>query len=125
VKWSEYPILDDLALNQLLALSQPDSQKMLDQLFELFAQEMPERIKACQMEPKQGNLLVVRELGHTLKSSTRQMGAHRLSELCAALEEAAIQEDLDEVQCLSLSMEATYEQAHQALVKWWKVARSA
>jgi HPt (histidine-containing phosphotransfer) domain-containing protein len=78
--------LDRAALDKLLALVGGDL-ALLGDLIDSFLQETPPLLVALRRSLEEGNAAGVRQAAHPLKSSSRDFGATRLSELAKELEE--------------------------------------
>lgn len=73
-----------------LALQNLDGdEELLTELIALFQDEAPKRLAAVQEAQRQGDLAALREAAHALKGMAAQIGALRLKEQAAALEQAA------------------------------------
>ncbi|MHC5210154.1 MAG: Hpt domain-containing protein [Planctomycetota bacterium] len=78
------PALDPLALEEIRALD--DDGTLVVEIIELFRSETPGRVTAvCEAFGRDDADGMMRE-AHALKSSSAQLGAHRLSALCREIE---------------------------------------
>jgi CheY-like chemotaxis protein len=89
------PVLDRSVLATLQELKRGQS-RLLPHLIRLYLQEAPAQLAALQEAVAQGDSGRVEDLAHGLKGSSAQLGATRLSRLCAALQEVAGAHDLSE-----------------------------
>jgi HPt (histidine-containing phosphotransfer) domain-containing protein len=83
------PILDPEALGALRDLASPDQPDFLKQLLTLFVDTAPARIQTIQSAAQAGDHSKVAKEAHSLKSSSANIGAARLSEICQNIEKAA------------------------------------
>ena len=67
---------------------------ILNELIELFLDEVPGQLEALGEAAQMGDAQSVERIAHTLKGSSANMGAVRMEALCAELEEAGRSEDL-------------------------------
>jgi CheY-like chemotaxis protein len=81
------PVLDPSVLATLQERERGQSQ-LLSHLIRLYLQEVPVELAALQEAMAQGVASRVEDLAHGLKGSSAQLGATRMSRLCAALQEA-------------------------------------
>jgi len=79
------PILDPIALDQLLKLVGGDKDNFF-KLIDSFLEETPKLLEGVRKAVENKNLEYLRRMSHTLKSSCRDFGAIRLSNLGAQLE---------------------------------------
>src|ERR1700682_1700232 len=75
--------IDPEGLARLNRIGGPDFVK---QMIDLFFKEAPERLRAARDGEKAGDLNAVTEATHSLKSSARNFGAHRLASLAEKIE---------------------------------------
>jgi signal transduction histidine kinase/DNA-binding response OmpR family regulator len=80
-----------MGLRELQGEGEPD---ILDELIELFLDEVPTQLKALREAAQIGETQSVERIAHTLKGSSANMGALRMEALGAELEEAGRSEDL-------------------------------
>ncbi len=79
----------------LVRLKEWGGDSLVDQLIELFVATMPERLAAVRGALSGGELEVGARGAHSLRSTSKNLGAERLSELAAEVERALNQEDRD------------------------------
>jgi CheY-like chemotaxis protein len=80
-----------MGLRELQGEGEPD---ILDELIELFLDEVPTQLKALREAAHIGETQSVERIAHTLKGSSANMGALRMEALCAELEETVRSGDL-------------------------------
>lgn len=83
--------LDGEIIENLRGLGDPG---LLSELAEVFLEEVPERLDALKDAVEKGDPQTVKRIAHTLKGSSGNMGAWRMSRLCLDLEHAGDSEDL-------------------------------
>lgn len=80
------PCVDDAALAKLRDLGGPE---FLVKLIDVFLKNVPERIGAARAGERAGDLEAVEQAAHALKSSAGNLGAARLRDLAARIEDLA------------------------------------
>jgi two-component system, sensor histidine kinase and response regulator len=78
-------------LRELQGEGEPD---ILNELIELYLDEVPAQLEALGEAAQMGEAQSVERIAHSLKGSSANMGALRMEALCAELEEAGRAEDL-------------------------------
>jgi HPt (histidine-containing phosphotransfer) domain-containing protein len=86
-RMNEEEAVDPRVLAALQALSEPGESGLLEELFGLFLQDVPERLQASETALQDRNGKVLQENAHGLKGMASNLGAHRLAEDCGHLEE--------------------------------------
>jgi HPt (histidine-containing phosphotransfer) domain-containing protein len=86
-------VLDRSVLAALQELRRGQS-RLLPYLIRLYLQAVPTQLATLQEAVTQGDSGRVEDLAHELKGSSAQLGATRMSRLCAALQEAGDHADL-------------------------------
>ena len=84
--------VDPTSLEKIAALSPNQSEPLVAKVVHLFLDTLEESLAQLTDSSQQSDSL--RRLAHTLKSSSANVGAHQLAELCKQLEQAAISEVL-------------------------------
>ncbi|WP_019614401.1 ATP-binding protein [Psychromonas ossibalaenae] len=84
--------VDPKALHDIAVLSSEAGQALTAKVTALFLETLEKSLKELAEKPQQ--VASLRLLAHTLKSSSANVGAHQLSNLCCQLEKAAIKEML-------------------------------
>ena len=79
-------VLDRTVINGLKELREPGQPDPLRELVELFFRDAEPRLKQMEAAATAGDMPKVAAAAHTLKGSASNLGARRLSALCAALE---------------------------------------
>ncbi len=109
------PLLDRSVLDGLRELSVPGEPDILAELVGLFLEDAPPRLEALRAALDEGDARRVKEAAHALKGSSSNMGASRMAEICARLEEAGTLGDLIEAPDLLKRLETEFAQARSAL----------
>ncbi len=99
----------------LYAVFQETMGDMTSELVEVFLQDGAETLQEMQAVYAQNNAQALYQLAHSLKSSSAQIGALSLSELCQQLEDRGRSGDLEEVSELLAQVAAVYEQVYEEL----------
>ncbi len=86
-------VLDTETLSSLRTLATPDQPDFLKQLFTLFLESAPERVRTIQAAMRSGDLATAAKEAHILKSSSANIGATELSQISQRLEKAARSSD--------------------------------
>jgi len=87
-------LLDIDTLNSIRALQSPQSPNILEQLFEIYRSNAPELIEKLSSSIEDENFGSIRDSAHSLKSASGNIGARRMFELCAKLEEMGRDEEI-------------------------------
>jgi len=81
--------LDRAALDAIRALDQGGAAGLLQQVVQLYLESVPQLIAELRRAGAAGDASAVRNAAHSLKSSSANLGAARLAEMCKAIEQAA------------------------------------
>ena len=84
---SEEPI-SNLALDEIRQLGEGGATGILDRVLHCYLEDSSRLLSRVQEASQSGDVRTLREVAHTLKSSSAQVGALRLSDLCRQLEAA-------------------------------------
>lgn len=106
---------DPEALSGLLDVIGGDK-AALEMLIESFLDETPKLIVSLRDGLAQTDAILVRRAAHTLKSSARDFGAVRLSEICRELENAAQEGDISGIEVQLPVIDAQFELARASLL---------
>jgi signal transduction histidine kinase/CheY-like chemotaxis protein len=88
-------LLDLKTLNGIRALQNPQSSNILEQLVEIYRNHAPELTKNLNLSIKEENCASIREFAHSLKSASGNIGARKIFELSAKLEDMGRDEKID------------------------------
>lgn len=109
------PILDPAAIEEIRSLDDSDCDVLVNEVVKAYLDSSPALIEQLRQGMTQCDAAKVRIAAHTLKSSSANVGAARLQELCRGTEHAARDGDLsggaDAVACV----ERCYHQTSAAL----------
>jgi CheY-like chemotaxis protein len=89
-------LLDVDTLNGVRALQSPQSPNILEQLFEIYRSTAPELLEKLDAAIQDRDCEVIRESAHSLKSSSGNIGARKIFELSAKLEDMGRDENIDD-----------------------------
>ncbi len=78
--------LDAAAVAQLIALDPSGKNRLLERVADAFASSSARLLPQLHQSAATGDRLLLRHVVHTFKSSSANVGAHRLASLCAVLE---------------------------------------
>jgi HPt (histidine-containing phosphotransfer) domain-containing protein len=81
----------------------------------MFLDDSPKRLKEMEESLVTGDLEIMRRAAHTLKSSSANMGAVLLSQICKDMEEAARNENQDSYRSMSGRCQDAYSEFEDAL----------
>ncbi|MDQ6989700.1 MAG: response regulator [Mariprofundaceae bacterium] len=84
-------MLDEAALDNLRQLQQPGSINILHKVMQLFLDDAPKHLQTMHQALQQDDLKALQFAAHTLKSSSANLGAKQLTELCSNIEHLAAQ----------------------------------
>jgi len=107
--------IDFNALQAIAALQRPNKPNLLEQVVWLFESESPKYLEQISSGVDAKDLESIRVGAHSLKSSSANVGAVSLSQLCRAIEHAARTEDLDEAIRLSADVASEFDASAQAI----------
>ena len=88
------PTLDPLALDQLRPFKGHDGGSLLQNLIQIYLDQLPDRVEGLMKAHQDGDAHSVFKIAHTLKSTSASLGAYRLQGLCQSLEDAGRLQDL-------------------------------
>ena len=80
------PVLDRGVLDRIRALQQPNAPSVLAQVIGVYLEDSPVMIEELKQALQRGDIEVLTETAHSLKSSSANLGVSRLSSLCKELE---------------------------------------
>ena len=111
-------VLDSAILKNILSLQKNGAQNILKKLVGLYLESAPKLISELQVGIYQHNPAAVKNAAHTLKSSSANLGARKLSALCKEVEASAVGgEDIGQLNAQFELIENEYEQARCALLR--------
>jgi two-component system sensor histidine kinase/response regulator len=80
-------VIDLSVIEELRQLDTPEGD-LLKELVQLYLESSPEKVNAIVTSAQSGDLAALRAASHSLKSSSGNLGARHLSDLCQQFEEA-------------------------------------
>jgi PAS domain S-box-containing protein len=83
------PTIDTSVLDGLRELREPDEPDPVAELIDLFLRDTPARVQSMEAAVRESHAAALKEAAHSLKGSSNNLGARRLSKLCADLEQSA------------------------------------
>ncbi len=104
--------LDRAALGNLRELGGPE---MLEELAEMFDHDARDGLAELEKAFEEGDASAVKVIAHKLKGSSGNMGAKRMSEICAKLENVGASGDLSDARGLLEGLKAEVERVRPAL----------
>jgi len=104
-----------LNANSLDRLREWGGEKLLAQMIRLFLENAPTRMEQIRAGANGPDVGEAEKGAHSLKSSSANVGAERVKELCADMERAAATGDAPTVTSLLPSLEEAFSQAIAAL----------
>ena len=77
------------AIEQIRALAHDDGQALLDKVVGLYCEAVPQMLTSMQEAARRGDCVALQRASHALRTSSHNVGAMRLSQLCRDLEVGA------------------------------------
>ena len=112
---TENELLDVNTLNGVRALQSPKSPNILEQLFEIYRSTAPELLQNLDSAIQDGNCEAIRESAHSLKSSSGNIGARKIFELSAKLEDMGRDEEIDDAGAIFAEVEQLFPKVCELL----------
>ncbi|KVV44449.1 hybrid sensor histidine kinase/response regulator [Burkholderia territorii] len=109
-------VIDRKALDALRALQRPGRPDVLTRIIDQFALDAPRLIRDMRAAVEAGDADALKLAAHTLKSSSANVGAHRLSARCREIERLARAADVRAAEALVADTDAEFAHAHAALI---------
>ncbi len=114
--------LDESVLAALRELQEEGEPDILEELIELFLEDAPSQIAALGESVEAGNAHAVERIAHTLKGSSGNMGAARMTAICSELEDVGASSALYRAPELVKRLEEEFERVRATLKA--KIAKS-
>lgn len=121
-QWAKPTAIDPSALQRIRRVD--GSSEFLAELIGLFRQTSPERMEKMQKAVSQRDGALLAREAHSLKSSSANLGASRMSEVCETLDEMGRKQSFERASQALSELRASYEEARQALELELSVDRS-
>jgi PAS domain S-box-containing protein len=112
---SSASVLDQNVLDKLRGLRQPGEPDPVVELIDLFLEDMPKHTRKMEEALKREDAAGLKSAAHSLKGSSRNMGALRLGQLCADLETQAKEGNLTQAPQLFADIQAEFAEVQKAL----------
>jgi len=109
------PTLEKERLDNIRALQRPDAPNILGKIINLYLKNTPGLMQSIHESIEQGESKCLQEAAHSLKSSSGNLGAVKLAEVCKELEKMGREGRAGSAVALLDSIEAEYELVQTAL----------
>ena len=116
------PTLDKAALANIRALQHPGAPDLLVRVADLYLADAPKLIGQMHAALSQSDAPAFTRAAHTLKSSSANVGARRLADLCKTLEACGRQGNIEPAAAMLAELQAEYARTADALTSEVKVA---
>ena len=103
------------AIEQLREMD--DDGRFLKRIIDAYLEKSPTDIEQLNQAVTLSDAEALRKAAHSFKSSSYNLGAHQLAELCATLEKMGRENDLDQAKSLCFTIDTEYQRAREALIK--------
>ena len=101
-------VLDPDVVESLRQLTPPGQPDVLQEVLNLFLDEVPKKISALQSAVASGDATTVQRAAHSLKGSSGNIGARAMYDVCRQLDDRARSEELARLQPLVDTLSAEY-----------------
>ena len=81
--------LEFSAIEQIRSLARGDGQALLDKIVGLYCEAVPQMLTSMQEAARRGDCIALQRAAHALRTSSQNVGAMRLAQLCRDLENGA------------------------------------
>jgi HPt (histidine-containing phosphotransfer) domain-containing protein len=108
-------VLDQAAIANIRALERQGAPGLLATVVDLYLADAPKLIQQMHAALGTSDASAINRAAHTLKSSSANLGAHRLAEICKALEACARQGDIEPAAALLRELQPEHQRAADAL----------
>jgi HPt (histidine-containing phosphotransfer) domain-containing protein len=109
------PVLDQQVVDSLRALDDGDGPSLFLELIDLFVDDAAAQLESMQAALASGDLKTLERAAHTLKSSSANIGACRMSGICFEIEKLGRAGSLEGVETLIASTGEAYAQVREVL----------
>jgi len=113
----EQPILDENIINNIKKLQRPGMPNLIHRIIDIFVSESVDKNNAIDQAFQAGSGEELAFITHALKSSSGNLGALRLSQLCSELEQAGKAGDISQLGSRIQLFKEEYQKAQDALLK--------
>ena len=111
----EEPVLQQKPLDNIRAMQQPGSPSILDRVINIFLSESPEIVKSINDAIADADGKALLEAAHSLKSSSANLGAWKLSGLCRELESLGKENNIQQASLLLDQLDEQFKVTYEAL----------
>jgi signal transduction histidine kinase/CheY-like chemotaxis protein/HPt (histidine-containing phosphotransfer) domain-containing protein len=94
-----------------------DDGRFFNRIIDAYLTKSPVDIEQLSQGVTLSDAEIVRKAAHSFKSSSYNLGAHRLAEMCKTLEMMGQNKDIDQATSLFVSIGAEYQRVREALIK--------
>jgi HPt (histidine-containing phosphotransfer) domain-containing protein len=108
-------VLDPQAVDQLRRLDPSGSNRLIERIVEAYRGSADKLVPQLRESLARGDHAAVRMVAHTLKSSSQNIGASRLAQLCAAVEAMVRTDQVDGLDTAVTALCAEVDRAVEAL----------
>jgi PAS domain S-box-containing protein len=109
------PALDETALQILRELKTEDGRSALTEMIEMFGQQTPAQLEQISLALTRYDAKAAEIAAHSVKGSSKTMGANKLAELCASIEEETSQGSLQVASHLLIQARQEYNEIWKRL----------
>ena len=113
---TETEVLDPKFLRQLIGTDGEDDMEFIAQLKDVFVHSGKDILQSLHQAIKNAEEETVRQLAHGFKSTSANVGASQLADLCKSMEQMGRENQLNQAPLLLEQMEDEYVRVHTALV---------
>lgn len=117
--------IDATRIDELKEYADEDDADFVSDLFDIFFTSCHERLLKIRQAIAAGNLPGISGHVHTIKGSSRNLGAVRLSRVCESLEKAILDKTFDRVGPMVADLGSEIDLLHQEYDAQWRLPRSA
>ncbi len=110
-------LLDTAVLGRIQALQRPGKPPILQRVIRLYLESAPQLMETIRIALADGNAQALGDPAHSLKSSSANLGATALFELCRQMEAAGRENLLDDAETLLEQLDSSYRKTLRALRK--------
>jgi CheY-like chemotaxis protein/HPt (histidine-containing phosphotransfer) domain-containing protein len=94
-----------------------DNDGFFNRIIDAYLEKSPADIEQLNQGLAHSDLDALRKAAHSFKSSSYNLGAHKLAELCKTLEKTVRDKDLEQAGSLCVSIDGEYQRVREALIK--------
>ncbi|MEM7515384.1 MAG: Hpt domain-containing protein [Planctomycetota bacterium] len=110
-------VIDLSVIEMLRELGGDDDPGLVVELIDLFLADAPSRIEEIQTGLRTGDFELLERAAHTLKSSSANLGARELSQICLELEDMGRKAEASSADQHAERAQSAFEKTQEALVR--------